>query len=80
LSIDFLYKVKTIAIFFLKTFFDNHIFCTFASSNSFIVLWCNGSTTDSGPVCLGSNPSKTTTLTAYLAYYQLFAPLLFLKK
>lgn len=25
-----------------------------------IVLWCNGSTTDSGPVCLGSNPSKTT--------------------
>ena len=25
-----------------------------------IVLWCNGSTTDSGPVCLGSNPSRTT--------------------
>ena len=28
----------------------------------FIVLWCNGSTTDSGPVCLGSNPNKTTIL------------------
>ena len=30
-----------------------------------IVLWCNGSTTDSGPVCLGSNPSRTTTLETY---------------
>ena len=30
-----------------------------------IVLWCNGSTTDSGPVCLGSNPSRTTTLKTY---------------
>ena len=27
-----------------------------------IVLWCNGSTTDSGPVCLSSNLSKTTIL------------------
>ncbi len=26
------------------------------------VLWCNGSTTDSGPVCPGSNPGKTTKL------------------
>ena len=26
----------------------------------YFVLWCNGSTTDSGPVCLGSNPSRTT--------------------
>ena len=25
-----------------------------------IVLWCNGSTTDSGPVCQGSNPCRTT--------------------
>ena len=25
-----------------------------------IVLWCNGSTTDSGPVCPGSNPGRTT--------------------
>lgn len=25
-----------------------------------IVLWCNGSTIDSGPVSLGSNPSRTT--------------------
>ena len=24
------------------------------------VLWCNGSTTDSGPVCPGSNPGRTT--------------------
>ena len=25
-----------------------------------IVLWCNGSTTVFGSVCLGSNPGKTT--------------------
>lgn len=25
-----------------------------------IVSWCNGSTADSGSVCLGSNPSETT--------------------
>ena len=33
-----------------------------------IVLWCNGSTTDSGPVCLGSNPSRTTALRAYCVF------------
>ncbi len=27
-----------------------------------IVLWCNGSTTDSGSVCLGSNPGRTAIL------------------
>lgn len=26
-----------------------------------IVLWCNGSTSDSGSACEGSNPSRTTT-------------------
>ena len=30
-----------------------------------IVLWCNGSTTDSGPVCQGSNPCRTTTDRTY---------------
>ena len=30
-----------------------------------IVLWCNGSTTDSGPVCQGSNPCRTTTDQTY---------------
>ena len=30
-----------------------------------IVLWCNGSTTDSGPVCQGSNPCRTTAYHAY---------------
>lgn len=29
-----------------------------------IVSWCNGSTADSGSVCLGSNPSETTKKTA----------------
>lgn len=32
----------------------------FGNFASQIVLWCNGSTTDSGPVCLGSSPSRTT--------------------
>ena len=27
---------------------------------SFIAKWCNGSTTDSGSVCLGSSPSLAT--------------------
>ena len=27
-----------------------------------IVLWCNGSTPDSGSVCVGSNPTRTTKL------------------
>ncbi len=30
-----------------------------------IVLWCNGSTTDSGPVCQGSNPCRTTAYHTY---------------
>lgn len=32
---------------------------TFATQMK-IVLWCNGSTPDSGSVCEGSNPSRTT--------------------
>ena len=27
---------------------------------NYFVSWCNGSTTDSGPVCQGSNPCETT--------------------
>ena len=27
---------------------------------NYFVSWCNGSTTDSGPVCQGSNPCRTT--------------------
>ena len=42
---------------------------SFKSSKSFrsskgvtiFAKWCNGSTTDSGSVCLGSNPSLATT-------------------
>ena len=35
---------------------------SFRSSKSVTILakWCNGSTTDSGSVCLGSNPSLAT--------------------
>ena len=35
--------------------------CGTGSNKGFaIVSWCNGSTTDSGPVCQGSNPCETT--------------------
>ena len=30
-------------------------------ANAVIVRWCNGSTTDYGSVCPGSNPGRTTT-------------------
>lgn len=63
-------------MFFLDIFFEG-LFAnfekvyTFASANKRvgdllnIVLWCNGSTTDSGPVCQGSNPCRTTTDQTY---------------
>ena len=44
------------AIFFAKTKICN----TFALAKRNIGLWCNGNTTDSGPVILGSNPGSPT--------------------
>ncbi len=40
-----------------------------------IVLWCNGSTSDSGSACEGSNPSKTTKIyhSRYLTGYFRFS-------
>ena len=43
-----------------------------------IAKWCNGSTTDSGSVCLGSNPSlatkkKDSHLRVFLFYAELMA-------
>ena len=32
------------------------LYLIFVPSKNDIVQWCNGSTTDSGPVCPGSNP------------------------
>ncbi len=34
------------------------------TTNVLIELWCNGNTTDSGPVILGSNPGSSTTAAA----------------
>ena len=62
---------KNTYVFFLDIFFEG-LFVnfekvyTFASANKRvgdllnIFLWSNGSTTDSGPVCPGSNPGRTT--------------------
>ena len=33
-----------------------------------IVLWCNGSTSDSGSACLGSNPGRTTKSTGKVLF------------
>ena len=35
-------------------------------------LWCNGNTTDSGPVFLGSNPSSPTALNICLSQADVF--------
>ena len=35
-------------------------FCGVKNDNILIGLWCNGNTTDSGPVILGSNPGSPT--------------------
>ena len=50
---------------FIWQFRKNAYLCTtnekvVVSTTYDIVLWCNGSTTDSGPVCPGSNPGRTT--------------------
>ena len=45
----------------LETLADSKKSSTFAAHLG-IVLWCNGSTPDSGSVCVGSNPTRTTTL------------------
>ena len=46
--------------FALMACYANKIFCKFAVRNHNLVLWCNGSTPDSGSVSEGSNPSRTT--------------------
>ena len=46
----------------------------FAVENKNSGLWCNGNTTDSGPVFLGSNPGSPT---KKLSNAQLFLCLLF---
>ncbi len=43
----------------LKTLASSKISSNFAAHLE-IVLWCNGSTPDSGSVCVGSNPTRTT--------------------
>ena len=40
---------------------------TFATQMK-IVLWCNGSTPDSGSVCEGSNPSRTTKVRVVISH------------
>ena len=40
------------------------------------VSWCNGSTTDFGSVCLGSNPGETTPEAALKAAFTLYTGIL----
>ena len=42
---------------------------TFALAKQSIGLWCNGNTTDSGPVILGSNPGSPTSKDCHLTVF-----------
>ena len=57
LEVDFLFELNKNIIFFEKIFAKAKICSTFAFA---IGLWCNGNTTDSGPVILGSSPGSPT--------------------
>ena len=47
--------------FFFGGFVKKHYLCIrFCERAKFLAKWCNGSTTDSGSVCLGSSPSLAT--------------------
>ena len=48
-------------LFFVLLFGYVIIFIPLRPKNLKIVPWCNGSTTDFGSVCIGSNPVGTTT-------------------
>lgn|GEM_PF-3986901 len=64
--------------FFIKKLQENKKFYTFEPQFKInLVLWCNGSTADSGSVSLGSNPSKTTINTAESPVKQDFTGLSF---
>ena len=54
-------KNLAFARFFYKTFGDSKKCITFAVANQMIASWCNGSTTDFGSACRGSNPREATT-------------------
>jgi hypothetical protein len=55
--------------------FGSSFLCLYFCTPFRIELWCNGSTTDFGSVCLGSNPSSSTAKTGLLTnrfFYALF--------
>ena len=66
---------------------DYQILCIFATAKQerpVIGLWCNGNTTDSGPVIPGSNPGsptnlpylsqKTTKIASFSGFFVAFRP------
>ena len=54
------YKKKSLILFFNSQ--NLCIFATAKRKEPIIGLWCNGNTTDSGPVIPGSNPGSPTCL------------------
>ena len=54
-----IYKEKK-SLFFLCRIEIIFYFCSVKNDNDQIGLWCNGNTTDSGPVIPGSNPGSPT--------------------
>ena len=53
-------KISRLRDFFYKTFGGSKKCITFAVANQAIASWCNGSTTDFGSACRGSNPREAT--------------------
>ena len=53
-------KISQLRDFFYKTFGNSKKRITFAVANQAIASWCNGSTTDFGSACRGSNPREAT--------------------
>ena len=51
---------KNFSLFFSQFSLQKQKFAIHLHSQSAIGLWCNGNTTDSGPVILGSNPGSPT--------------------
>ena len=62
-SVEWQKKCSFFAVFYKnshKNFVAYGKNTTFAPANETIGVWCNGNTTDSGPVILGSSPSTPT--------------------
>ena len=64
------YESWNLSLEFQFSFFNSHF-------SILIVPWCNGSTSDFGSACPGSNPGGTTENASNEAFFVLFLPVHF---